>query len=225
MIKFFEKVDTRSRSKMISFLKDHFRYHTMNTWNQVTSYGNNIKIHYLDLPEDIRDNAYEILEQGDVHEEVNYLLNDFATNHDYLWLVGQNGRSSGYFVLYRGGKELSEHKSYCTACRQKNFTSVKESGNKQCGNCDALARVDYDKPQYNYFPLPGKDVDQDEDFYDWDMDSLKSRVKLVQEFDQLCDDCISLFTGYCKDYKVVKKEIMVPKTIQVLESITGEESP
>ena len=46
---FQKKVDRRSRSAMVDYLQGHERYNTMNSWNRLTSYANNIKIHRLGL--------------------------------------------------------------------------------------------------------------------------------------------------------------------------------
>lgn len=44
MTTFYEKkVNTKDRKEMIAFLKNHFRYDTMNSWNRSTSYANNVK--------------------------------------------------------------------------------------------------------------------------------------------------------------------------------------
>ena len=40
-------VDYTNRNEMIAFLTNHFRYSTMNSWNQMTSYANNVKLHNL----------------------------------------------------------------------------------------------------------------------------------------------------------------------------------
>jgi len=40
---FFKPVDLRSQKAMVEFLSNHFRYNTMNSWNNSTSYANNIK--------------------------------------------------------------------------------------------------------------------------------------------------------------------------------------
>lgn len=45
----------------------------------------------------------------------------------------------------------------------------------------------------------------------------RNRVKLVQEFDQLCDDAVAEFVRYCEEYVVVEKDVMVPKKVKVLE--------
>jgi len=67
---------------------------------------------------------------------------------------------------------------------------------------------------------PGRGLDQGEDFEEWSMDSLRERVKLVQEFDKLCDAIVAEFVRYCEEYVVVEKDIMVPKTVKVLEPMS-----
>ena len=46
-----KQVDKRYRETMISFLKNHFRYNTMNSWNRSTSYANTIKLHNVEKPQ------------------------------------------------------------------------------------------------------------------------------------------------------------------------------
>lgn len=43
--KFSKKVDLRNREEMVKFLTSHFRYHTMNSWNNATSYAHNVKLY------------------------------------------------------------------------------------------------------------------------------------------------------------------------------------
>ena len=50
---YYKEADKRYRESMVKFLKNHFRYNTMNSWNRSTSYANNIKLHQIDKPEDI----------------------------------------------------------------------------------------------------------------------------------------------------------------------------
>ena len=38
-----------TRKQMIDFLSDHFRYHTMNSWNNATSYARCVKLNRLSL--------------------------------------------------------------------------------------------------------------------------------------------------------------------------------
>lgn len=52
-----------------------------------------------------------------------------------------------------------------------------------------------------------------EDFSEWDFYSLRDRVKLVMEFDQLCLDCERAFIEFCKTHRAEEVEISVPKTV------------
>ena len=57
-----KQVDKKYRETIISFLKNHPRYDTMNSWNRSTSYANCIKLHQVDKPEDIdNDTWWEML--------------------------------------------------------------------------------------------------------------------------------------------------------------------
>ncbi len=35
----------RTKKEMIRFLSEHFRYHTLHSWNRMTSYAHNVKIY------------------------------------------------------------------------------------------------------------------------------------------------------------------------------------
>ena len=61
MKQFYKKVDMRSREAMVAYLSGHFRYNTMNSWNQSTSYAHNVKAYNLGLSsEDIYKLYYSI---------------------------------------------------------------------------------------------------------------------------------------------------------------------
>jgi len=46
------------------------------------------------------------------------------------------------------------------------------------------------------------------------------QTELVQEFDKLCDDIVSAYVRICKNYRITEEQILVPKTIKVLEPLT-----
>lgn len=97
---FAQKVDMRSRANMINFLISHFRYYTMNPWNRLTSYANNIKLHNLPIPSELVNKAYDFIsaECPDYSFAVNDRISDFTQKTGYT--AGFNGRSAGYIVLY-----------------------------------------------------------------------------------------------------------------------------
>lgn len=97
-------VDLNNAEAMRSFLKGHFRYHTMNSWNRSTGYAHCIKLQHLPIPKELGDAAYEMLESKEWWENCSRLQSDFAEEHDHRWQTGFNGRSDGYIVLYQGGR-------------------------------------------------------------------------------------------------------------------------
>lgn len=67
------------------------------------------------------------------------------------------------------------------------------------------------------FCQPGLSTDQGEDFHGWDMNELKSRVNIVQDFDMLTANIIMDFCAFCRSYDVVETTISVPKTVKILQ--------
>lgn len=95
---FYQKgLDISNTKEMFEFLKNHFQYHTMNSWNGLKSIANNVKIYNLNLDGD-HWNALRYLED-DEYFNVNMMIEDWEAEHPG-YSVGFNGRSGGYLVLY-----------------------------------------------------------------------------------------------------------------------------
>ena len=216
---YYKEVDKRYKESMIKYLRKHFRYNTMNSWNKSTSYANNIKLYNIDKPKDIDDDTFwEMIGITEWQEKLSDLLEDFGRKHEWQWQAGINGRSGGYVVLYKGGIKPSGYKSYCTHCGQLNYQKVPDRQTGICGRCDAKARINFKQTHMQVFTWPGKSVD-DEDFENRTLSELRERVELVQDFDRLCDDIVSAYCETCKNYRITEEEILVPKTIKVLEPV------
>ena len=216
MHSFVEKVDKRSREDMTGYLIEHFRYHTLSSWNASTSYAHKVKIHSLALPSALQDIAYDLISVDETFELLSDLIEEWGREHDYLWQAGFNGRSGGYLVLYQGGREKLEYKSYCRACGQRNYKLVEEY--ERCGKCGEEEELfNLERPIYRPFVYSGRGTDMYKEYEDWDMESLRARVRVVQEFDQLVQDVFDEFVYLCEHYHVVEEEIMVPKTVRVLQ--------
>lgn len=124
MNKFFQKnVNRSSRKAMANFLQSHFRYDTMRSWNGLTSYANNIKIHHLGLSRQQFDKALEILDT-DFWDEINGPISDFTHDQGYRHTICTNGSSGGYLVLHGCHAEKTGHLSYCPSCGQQNYKKV-----------------------------------------------------------------------------------------------------
>jgi hypothetical protein len=264
-----------THQEMMVFLAGHFRYHTMNSWNNATSYARNVKIDRLDLTPEQKSRAYEIIYAEGAFDEINHLMREFDASHGYEFQMQFNGRSGGYVVLIPGGKRQSGYQSYCPSCGQRNYakvllpastaqeiiqnyvrshsswteevyltqeeitklgltneevleivrrtkqelrkSDVEYTSDNICGRCGAPGRVNYSTPHMQVYTQPGKGVDMDADFDEWDDYCLEARYKLVKDFDATVDECIEVFKALCDSCKAVEKTVMVPKTITVLE--------
>ena len=212
---FYQKVDMRSRDAMVAFLAGHFRYNTMNSWNRSTSYANCVKLHRLDLPREQMDKAWAMLDMEEVFDGIQFIIQEWAEAREWRWQVGFNGRSSGYLVLYQGGLDYQNARTArCDACGRQTW----HKADVPCTSpgCEGTLRI-MEKPKPRIVTYPGRGLDESEEFGEWDMDQLRDRVTLVQEFDQLCDEVVAEFVRYCDEYKIVEKDILVPKTVKVLE--------
>ena len=212
---FYRKVDMRNREAMTAFLDGHFRYDTMNSWNRATSYANCVKIHRLELTREQMDKAWGMLDMTEVYDGMHDIMQEWSAERDWRWQVGFNGRSGGYLVLYQGSMDYKNAKTaQCDTCGK--LTWHKENVPCTTQGCPGTLTV-LEKARPQIVTYPGRGLDQSEDFGEWSMDQLRERVKLVQEFDELCDTVVAKFLHYCNAYTIIEKDIMVPKTVKVLE--------
>lgn len=79
------------------------RYYTMNSWNLSESMAYNLKVYNV-IPRKYQDKVYELMEVDGFYDNINMLINDFDYQFNHNWQAGFNGRSGGYLVLYKGGK-------------------------------------------------------------------------------------------------------------------------
>ena len=120
---FEQKVNRRSRKAMVDFLTSHFRYSTMSSWNNVSSYAHKVKVHSLGLTGAQINKAYEVLDV-DFWDEIDYPIHDFTQRQKGHYTISSNGRSGGYLVLMNSEYKKTGHKSYCPCCGQRNFKRV-----------------------------------------------------------------------------------------------------
>lgn len=215
MQKFYHHVDKRSRKDMTQYLINHFRYDTMNSWNQATSYACNLKIYNLGLEREITDKLYDLIGVDEFYEPLRDLMQDFGAAHGYEWQAGMNGRSGGYLVLYQGELKPSGYKSYCPRCGQKNYQEATASNNT-CGVCRQPTRMNFPHTHMQVVTYPGRGTDDGEDYEDWSMYELRERVKLVQELERLADRMVDKAIHLVRHYDVAEEEFFVSQTRKVL---------
>ena len=76
--------------------------------------------------------------------------------------------------------------------------------------------MNYQVPPMEYGTYPGRSTDMGEDFEDWDIYSLRERVKLVQDFDRFCDDILSEVKNILDNFEVDEDIVYVPQTVKRL---------
>lgn len=177
------------------------RYYTMNSWNLSTAPAYNLKVYNV-IDNDLQNKVYELMESDYFYDDINWMIEEFDREFNYEWQAGFNGRSGGYLVLYSGGRKLSEHKSICTDCGQRNFKSVEENGNT-CGACGEDSRVD--REMFTVYSQPGLEI-ADED--------VPADVK--KAFRRLALDIVRDTEYKAKHYVVEEEEYQITKTRKVL---------
>jgi hypothetical protein len=191
-------IDITNDKQMFKFLKEHFEYPTLNSWNNCYSIANKVKIHTLGLSGNCW-NALDFLNSGE-YDTLNWMIQEWEREHP-TYEVYFNGRSGGYLVLkdkdYNGHVlpdmivDNDDYEEYKECCRD-NYGSVKanrdelvyytklvQAFDKLCDElrdyCDELSKLSYEKVEME------KVVDRFNDEYYDDLELLG--------FQQLrCDD-------------------------------------
>ena len=124
-------VDITNDKQMFNFLKEHFEYPTMNSWNCVYSIANKVKLYNLNLSGDWCV-ALGLLESGE-YDTLTFMIQDWEREHP-SYEVYFNGRSGGYLILkdkdYNGHVlpdmivDNEDYEEYKECCRD-NYGSVK----------------------------------------------------------------------------------------------------
>lgn len=213
--KFYQEVDTTSREAMIEFLRSHFRYDTMSSWNRSTAYANNVKVHRV-IPSSLQDAVHEMLNMHDVTSSVNFLLEEWQASTGDTYTAAFNGRSSGYIVMY----ECEARKEYII--RPDAYKEDHPSGaysdylGRWVKKPEAEERGWIGKTYKSVNTFPGRSIDEDWDYEEESDEWLQQRVALVQSFDKLCDDVVSNCIYYAEHYELDEEEILIPKTVKVI---------
>jgi hypothetical protein len=95
-----------------------------------------------------------------------------------------------------------------------------------CGVCREPWRRNFDTPHMKIVSFPGRSVDADRDYEDWDRSSLVDRVGVVFDFDRTAERMARTFVAYCRGHRVVDETRLVTKTVRAVRSLaaiaTGE---
>lgn len=112
-------------TQKFDYIKKHFTYWTMNSWNKDESIANNIKIYNLPLTREQQDRAYEIICDENLCNELwqdylaTYIYNFKRVHHDYFEIYS-NGGNGGYLVLngLEGCRVINEDIEYAESYKE-----------------------------------------------------------------------------------------------------------
>lgn len=96
---FFTGLKERTLESKFEYIKEHFTYDIMNSWNALESIANNVKIWNLKLTNEQSDKFFELLDVDNdyIYDSLNFTIKDFEdiTDTDIFF----NGRNGGYLVI------------------------------------------------------------------------------------------------------------------------------
>ncbi len=163
-------VDIASTKSMWNFLKEHYTYFTMNSWNRGKSIAHNVKLYNLKLEGDwavAMRYLFDETDSGCLQMYIEDEIKAFEEANPY-YEVFFNGRSGGYLILC----EKEQHKSVLPSC---------------VDDYDTYEEFKYDvKSGWNGYNV--SDFDRE----------LRDAVEIVREFDRLCDRLRDLVNDYSK---------------------------
>lgn len=162
-------VDVCNTKSMWNFLKKHYTYYTLNSWNRQKSIAHNVKLYNLALEGDWTVAMRYLFDEGDaglLQMSIDDEIREFEEKYPY-YEVASNGRSGGYLVIY----EKQGHGSILPECVS-----------------DYDTYEDFKEDIKSWSGAPISDFNRE----------LRDAVEIVREFDRLCDRLRDLVNAYSK---------------------------
>ena len=164
-------VDICNTKSMWNFLKEHFTYSTINSWNRLESVANNVKLYKLNLEGDwtvVHRYLIDAADSGGLQMLIDDEIREFDESHYPFYRAGFNGRSCGYLVLY----DCEDYGSVLPECVTSyvSYEEFKEDVKSGWNN--------YNVSDFNR--------------------ELRDAVELVRDFDRLCDRIRDIVNEYSK---------------------------
>lgn len=190
---FYAGLKEKTTEEKYQYLKNHFTYDILNSWNNLKSIANNVKIYRLGLTSEQENKFFELMEIDPDYICLNqeYIIDDFKliTKTEIFF----NGRSGGYIVITPDFKEVQRNEhifewlgveeiSYCN-----NYKEFKEEKNQYTGS-------------YNYSYK----------------EEIEEAYLYIKAFDKLCDILRSELIYILDNYKIEEEEKVITKTVKTI---------
>ena len=153
---FFNGLKERTIEQKYQYLKNHFNYDIMNSWNRLESIANNVKIYKLGLTNEQQNRFFELCEIDggflDFQCGFNFIIEEFEelTKTDIFF----NGRSGGYIVIVpkfdnaKSWEHLLKYYGVEDVFYFDTYKDFKEEQNHYTGSCNYSYKREIEEAYY-----------------------------------------------------------------------------
>lgn len=195
---YFEGLKEKTLEQKYEYLKNHFSYDIMNSWNKLKSIANNVKIHKMGLTMKQENKFFELVELD--ADFLNYEFENIIKEFEELTgtEVFFNGRSGGYLVIVpdfeisKRWQHIYEWLGVEDILYFETYREYKERQNEYDGGCF-----------YQYFP---KNYSRKQE--------IEKAYYVVKAFDKLCDVLRAELVYILNNAEIVEHEETYTKTVK-----------
>lgn len=190
---FFDKTQkVKTAKQKFNYLKEHFKYYTMSSWNGLASIANNVKVHNLPLTKEQRKRFFELVCDEELNEQLYDIINSMLYHFKTLnkrYKVYFNGRSGGYLVLYNDNNNQSVLSEYIEDASSYEEAINEYKSDYNTTTKEARANIDY---------------------------LINNNFDIVQAFDKFCDDVLSELINILNNATVEEEEEQITVKHKIL---------
>lgn len=192
---FFTGLKEKTLEQKFQYIKNHYVYNVMNSWNRLQSIANNIKIYNLELTNEQIDKFFELIsiDEEILYANLQFTIEDFEdiTNTNIFF----NGRSNGYLVI------VPKFDQY----------------NKRMNILDLF----FDDNIYDYDTLKEFKKESLDTAYGKDNEDINNNLEecyyLLKSFDLLCDLLREELIYMLNNAKIKEKTEVIEKNVKYIE--------
>lgn len=192
---FFTGLKEKTLEQKFQYIKNHYVYNVMNSWNRLQSIANNIKIYNLELTNEQIDKFFELISIDEelLYANLQFSIEDFEdiTNTNIFF----NGRSNGYLVI------VPKFDQY----------------NKRMNILDLF----FDDNIYEYDTLKEFKKESLDTAYGKDNEDINNNLEecyyLLKSFDLLCDLLREELIYMLNNAKIKEKTEVIEKNVKYIE--------